>query len=319
MRLMWLYEILLKEADAEHPISTNALIERLWSTHGIRLHRVTLTKDLELLRESGIDIVTTRTKGYNYHIGERLFELGEVKLLIDAVEASKFITKRRTKVLEKKLTTLVSMYQAESLKRSLYNCEKVKSENEQGMKVVDAIHAAINTGKKISFYYTDYSIKRRRILKNHHKPYIVSPYQLICNGDFYYLVGFNHQREKVNVFRVDRIAKEPEVLLEAAEPMPEEFDLSRYTKQVFRMYATDDPVEVTLRCQADVMKGLVDKFGPRVWTRPVSDQEFVARVSVCTSPTFYAWVFQWGGKVRITEPKFVAEEYQRMLRGQVEE
>lgn len=316
-RLVWILQILMRETDEEHPMSTTDLIRRMRRLHKDVIHRITLTKEIDTLRELGFDIGMTRTQSYNYYLKSRTFDMAELKLLIDAVEASKFITPRRTKALEKKLTSLVSVYQSVSLKRNLYNSNKIKSENEFGMDVVDTIHTAINEGKQISFRYIAYSIKCRRVLKNNRSPYFVSPYRLIWNGDYYYLVGYNHQREQVNVFRVDRIEAGAKVLDEDAVPCPESFDLSRYTKEVFRMFSTDDPVDVTLRCDLSVMNGFVDRFGTRAQVTPLDESTFLAKVSVCTSPTFYSWVFQWGGKVEILEPEPVAGEFQRMLAGQI--
>lgn len=319
LRLLCIFLLLLSEADAEHPMSTYELIDRLWERFHIKVHRMTIPKDLELLKEVGCEVVTVRTKGHNFYIANRPFELAELKLMIDAVEASRFITPSKTKMLEKKLISFASIHQAQNLERGLLYFDKVKSENIQGMMVVDSIHKAINSGRQISFYYSDYSIKRRKVLKNGRKPYVVSPYKLIWNGDYYYLVGWNHQREQVNVFRVDRIVREPEILKADSYPLPKKFDLTRYTTQVFRMYANEDPVEVALLCDASVMKGMIDKFGPRINTNPISENQFIARVSVCTSPTFYSWVFQWDGKIQIVEPQSIVDEYQERLRRQIKQ
>ena len=190
----------------------------------------------------------------------------------------------------------------------------MKSGNEKGYYIVDAINEAINTGKQISLFYTDFDANKQVILRNDGKPYTVSPYTLIWNGDYYYLVGWYHEKGRVSIFRVDRILTQPEILEENAVPMPADFDISRYTSEVFRMYDTEKIRTVTLCCENEVMKGVIDRFGPDVPVRAKNKTHFITKVNVCTSPTFYAWVFQWCGAVKITAPKSVVTEYQEMLK-----
>ena len=178
--------------------------------------------------------------------------------------------------------------------------------------IVDAINEAINAGKQISFFYTDFDSKKKQILRNDGKPYIVSPYTLIWNGDFYYLVGWNHEQEETRTYRVDRILQRPDILKDDAHPVPKDFDIARYTKEVFRMYDNDEPEEVTLLCHNEVMKGVLDKFGMDIRVKKADADHFRTKVMVCTSPTFYSWVFQWGGNVKIEGPEDAAAEYRKM-------
>ena len=127
------------------------------------------------------------------------------------------------------------------------------------------------------------------------------------------MVGWNHEQEMIRTYRVDRIQNSPLILLDEAEPMPDDFDISRYTKEVFRMYETQELVKVTLVCENSVMKGVVDQFGMGVKVKKVDDEHFMTTVKVCTSPTFYAWVFQWGGKIRIEGPVDVRSQFNEMV------
>lgn len=318
LRILYLYQILLRHSDADHPISTKELIDMMETYHQIRLHRTTIPKYIELLNDSGFEIMEIRSREKKYYLNDRLFELPEVKLLIDAVQSSKFISKDKSQELISKLMALTSEANAAKLKRNLYVTGRIKSDNEKGYYIVEAINEAINDGKQISFYYTDYNAQKERFLKNEGRPYIVSPYTLVWDGDFYYVLGLNHARNQVNTFRVDRISKQPVILDETAAPAPESLNLADYSREVFRMYDTEKPVEVSLLCENNLMKHLIDHFGLDVETEIVDDSHFRARVLVCTSPTFYRWVFGWCGRMKIEYPPSVLEEYRRMARAALE-
>ena len=243
----------------------------------------------------------------------------ELKILIDAVESSKFITEKKSRVLVEKLLKLTSETSAAKLKRNLHTSGRVRSANEKGYYIVDAINEAINAGKQVSFFYTEFDGRKKQVLRNDGRPYIVTPFTLIWNGDYYYMVGWNHEQEEIRTYRVDRILKTPDILREDAHPVPEDFDVARYTREDFRMYDNEEPEEVTLLCHNEVMKGVIDKFGMDIMVKKAGPDHFRTKVKVCTSPTFYSWVFQWGGKVRIEEPENVKEEYQEMVRKSMEE
>lgn len=178
---------------------------------------------------------------------------------------------------------------------------------------MDAINEAIDAKRKISFRYADYDGNKQRILKHDGKPYIMSPYSLIWDGDYYYVIGHCDSHDKIQTFRLDRIDRPPEVLDEVMEPAPDDFDLAQYYKTVFRMYDTDEPQQVALLCENHVMKAIIDNFGLDVDTTVVDAAHFQANVTVCTSPTFYRWVFGGNGAVKILGPEQVKVEYREML------
>lgn len=314
LRILYMYQLLLKYTDQDHPLTTNQIRALMEKEHGLTMHRTTVSSDVELLNYAGYPIHVKRSRANKYYLEEGQFQLAELKVLIDAVESSKFITEKKSAELVEKLTRLTSETNAEDLKRHLYPSGRVKSGNEKGYYIVDAINSAINSGKRISFLYTDYNMKKQQILRNEGNPYTVSPYALVWNGDYYYLVGWYHEKERMNTFRVDRILTQPTVLKEDAEPQPEDFDISKYTREVFRMYDTQETAEVTLLCDSSVMRGIIDKFGEDVRIRARDESHFAATVSVCPSPTFYGWVFQWGGLIKIEGPADVKEGYFEMAR-----
>ena len=313
LRVLYLYQLLLHHTDPDHPLSTNQIRSLMLKEHGISMHRTTLPVDVALLQAAGIPIHARRSRVMLYHMEETRFELAELKLLIDAVISSKFITEKKSRVLTDKLAGLTSKMNASNLKRNLHITGRAKSGNEKGYYIVDAVNEAINSKRQISFLYTDFDAEKQRILRNDGEPYTVSPYTLIWNGDYYYLVGWYHEKERITVFRVDRILMQPDILPEPAMPAPEDFDISRYTSEVFRMYDTEKTRTVTLACDNSIMKGIIDTFGMDVPVKYKNKSQFSVKVDVCTSPTFYSWVFQWEGRVKILAPKSVAAEYREML------
>lgn len=312
LRLLYLYQMLIQHTDPEHPMSTNEIRVRMEKEHGITMHRTTLPSDVALLQAAGVPIQSHRTNVMLYYMEEARFELAELKILIDAVESSKFITEKKSRALVDKLTMLTSDTNAVALKRNLHTAGRVRSGNEKGYYIVDAINEAINNRKRITLFYTDFDEKKRLVLRNNGNPYTVSPYTLIWNGDYYYLVGWYHEKERVTVFRVDRILSQPVILDEKAYPQPKGFNVSHYTNEVFRMYDTEEIKKVTLCCENHVMKAVIDVFGMDIKVKKKDRTHFMTKVSVCASPTFYGWVFQWGGAVTITAPEEVVEEFRGM-------
>ncbi len=313
LRIMYMYQLLLKYSDEEHPLTTNQIRELMEKEHGISMHRTTVPKDVDLLIAAGFPIQIHRARANQYYLEEGRFELPELKVLIDAVESSKFITEKKSRALVEKLISLTSETNAAKLKRNLHTSGRARSDNEKGYYIIDAINEAINARRKISLFYTDYDGEKKQILRNEGRPYIVSPYMLVWNGDYYYLVGYYHEKERVRTFRVDRILSQPAIIEEDAIPVPEDFDIAKYTKEVFRMYDTEELKEVTLLCENSIMKGVIDQFGVDIPVKKIDDEHFRIKVNVCTSPTFYSWVFQWEGRCKIQGPQETVQEYQEKL------
>lgn len=311
-RILYLMKILLEQTDEEHPLTTNQLIDILKSEYEISVHRTTLTKDIAALQEFGLDVVCIKSTQSKYFVGSRNFELPELKLLVDAVESSKFITAKKSDELIAKIHTLTSPGQIAKLKRNNYVVDRIKPENEQIYYIVDAINDAINEGKQISFQYYDYSGLKKKVLKNKGEIYKLSPYKLLWSGDYYYVIGYSEKKGKVINFRVDRIAATPMILKEQALPMPKDFDLENFTKEVFFMFSGNEVV-VDLRCDNSLMKTMVDRFGEDVKTLAYDMTSFRIITEVSTSPTFFGWVFGFGGKVQILGPESVKEQYKQMV------
>lgn len=178
--------------------------------------------------------------------------------------------------------------------------------------IVDTINDAINEGKKISFQYYDYTGLKKKVLKNKGEVYTISSYHLVWNDDFYYVIGYSEKRQKIVTFRVDRIATQPEILPAEAISAPSDFDIAEYTKQVFFMY-DGEMVTVDLHCDNSLMKTIIDRFGEDVKTIAYDMTSFRVLAEVSASPTFFGWVFGFGGKVQILGPENVKEQYQQMV------
>lgn len=305
--LKYLYE----NTDENHAVSTPELV-RIFQAEDAHANRKTIKDDIDVLIGEGFDIVTVRSRNNSFFLGSRRFELPEIRLLIDAVSASRFITPEKSAALIGKLTGMVSRMQAEKLRRHMYSADHVKSDNRQIYYIVDAITDAINEGKKIRFQYFDYNGDKEKCLRHDGAEYSVSPYALVCDDSLYYMCGYSDARQMVVSFRVDRMCN-TEIKEENAVPLSEGFSMDDYVRQQFHMFA-GDKTEVVLECQDDMMKYIIDQFGEEVETWKVSEDTFRAKVSVADSPTFYGWVFPFEGKIQIAEPEEIREKYRQMVK-----
>lgn len=311
-RILYIKKILEERTDEEHPLSTNQILDILKNEYDISAHRVTLTKDIAALQEFGMDIVVIHSTQSKYFVASRQFELPELKLLIDAVESSRFITVKKSNALIEKIHTMTSEGQVAKLKRNNYVVNRIKPDNEQIYYIIDAINEAINTGKQISFQYYDYTGLKKKELKNKGEIYKLSPYKLLWSGDYYYVIGYSEKKEKVINFRVDRIAATPEILDKDILPMPDDFDIENFTKEVFFMFP-GEKVKVDLRCDNSLMKTMVDRFGEDVTTLAYDMTSFRIQTEVSASPTFFGWLFGFNGKVQILAPDSLKEQYKQMI------
>ena len=311
LRPLYLAKILYEQTDEEHYLTTVQLINILEEKYGISAHRQTIKSEIELLRKFGIEIEEVKSVQNRYNICSREFENSELKLLIDAVESAKFITARKSKELVAKLSSLAGDYGAEKLKRNVCCEGRIKSDNERIYIIVDTINEAINEGKKISFPYFQYNVKKQHQLKHDGEAYVLSPLHLVWNGDFYYLVGVAEDNTIRN-FRVDRIAKCPTILKENSSQAPEDFNIDDYINTTFRMFNAEH-TDVELLCDNDVIDSIIDRFGENIKITEAATENFKITVNVATSHIFYSWIFGFGGKVKILGPDAVREEYVAML------
>ena len=306
--LLLLRQYLYQQTDEQHPASVTDILA-FWQQHGIQAGRKSVYTDIELLQYAGMDIVCVKSSQNKYFVGQRLFELPELKLLVDAVESSRFITEKKSTALIKKLGHLTSTAQAEQLNRRIYMGGTPKPENESIYYNVDTIHNAVQKKQQITFQYFEYTPKKEKVLKHDGYKYRFSPYAMIWNRDCYYAVGWSEKHGKIAQFRVDRMtAVEP---LEHTAVQTLDFDPAEYVRKVFGMYP-DNLCTVELLCDNEVMRSVIDRFGENVQTETVDEQHFRATVEVAPSPPFFSWVFTFSGKIRIVSPAAVLEEMRDM-------
>lgn len=315
-RLLYIRHILETETDENHKLSVSDLTVKL-ENMGIEGKRRAILSDIEMLQEFGIDIICEPGKPNRYFIGLRTLELPELKLLIDAVQSSAFITERKSRQLSEKLSSIASNYQAEALRRHLYTEKVVKSKNESIYYTVDLVNTAINSDVDISFQYFEYTPEKEKILKHDGQVYTVSPYGLWWNHDRYYLIGFSKTHAKICTFRVER-AEHIKLLEQKRVPAPTAFDVSDYARQRFHMYDLP-PCQMQLLCTNEMMRHIVDRFGEDVQTQREGLNHFTAEIETAPSPPFFAWVFQFNGKIKIISPREIKQEYSNMVNMALEE
>lgn len=316
LRPLYLAKILYEQTDEEHYLTTAQLMQILEENYGIKSHRQTIKAEIELLRQFGLEIEEVKSTQNRYNLYGRYFDVPELKLLIDSVASSKFITHGKSEELVGKLSTLASAHSADSIRRNV-TCEgRIKPDNEKIYFIVDAINQAINENKKISFQYFRYNVKKEKRLKNNGEPYVITPLHLVWNGDYYYMVGVYDYKQRLGSFRVDRIAKCPAILKDEGTPPPEGFDINEYINTTFRMYNSEH-AEVELICDNDVMDAIIDRFGEDVTTYANDLNSFRAVVNIAVSHIFYSWVFGFGGKVKIKSPENVRNKYIELLQNAI--
>lgn len=312
LRPLYLAKILYERTDEDHYLTTAQLMKILKEEYGINSHRQTIKSDIDVLTKFGMEIEEIKSTQNRYNAFGRKFDQAELKLLIDAVESSKFITQSKSDALVEKLGTLTSNYRAQELNRNISVEGRIKPSNEKVYLIVETINEAINKRKKISFECFKYNVKKEKKLKRD-EPYIITPLHLVWNGDYYYMIGVYDYQNRLGTFRVDRINKIPTILKEDGIPAPEGFDLNQYLNTTFRMFSSQHE-EVELICANELMDAIIDRFGEEVVTYAHDMESFRAVVDVAVSHVFYSWVFGFCGKVKIKRPEIVKNKYYEMVR-----
>ena len=309
IKILYLMKILLENTDDLHGLTLDEITEKL-SAYGIDAERKTLYDDFEVLRTFGMDIDKQKEgKIVRYYVLSRSFELPELKLLVDAVQASKFITHKKSLELIQKLEKFSSTYQAQRLNRQVYVSNRIKAMNESIYYAVDEIHEAISANKKISFQYFHWNEKKERILSHNGKNYSVSPFALTWDDENYYMIAYDSEADKIKHFRVDKMQK-LNVLSEARDGLEafKDFDMALYSKKTFGMYGGEEQ-SVTIRCKNELAGVIIDRFGKDTVFTNLTDQSFEFHVKVAVSPTFLSWLMTFGSDMKIMSPESVKKAY----------
>lgn len=314
LKLLYLLKILTEQTDEQHPMPMPVLLEKL-KAEEISAERKSIYSDINCLIDFGVDIVFDPAKGNGgYYLASRDFELPELKLLVDAVCASRFITKSKSAQLIGKIEKLASRYEAVQLQRQVYAAEQIKHENESIYYHVDAIHTAIHENRQISFQYLEWNLQKKLVARKGGMQYRISPWALMWNDENYYLIGYDAQAAMLKHFRVDKIG--PIEMLQERREGEEVFkkcDLSAYSAKTFGMYGGEETM-VTLNFPNSLVGVVLDRFGKDVSLRKLPDDRFAVHVKVMVSRQFYGWLAGIGKEVRVTAPETVREGYRGYLR-----
>ena len=311
--ILFLRQILLEETDEDHALTAGDLAERLFARYEISANRKTIYADIERLRSSGLKIEQVKGDRFGYYVAERDFSLPELKLLVDAVQASKFITSQKSQDLIRKLEKLTGKGNARALQRQVYIYNRPKAGNERIFQNVDKIHSAIYGDRRIRFVYCEWNTARRLVPRKGGKPYLVSPWSLTWDDENYYLVAYEEESGKIKHYRVDKM-QDMAILPEARQgkELFEDFDLAAFSMKTFGMFGGRDET-VTLRCRDNMAGVMIDRFGQDLMMAPKGDGSFTVHVLVSVSPQFYGWIAGLGGQVKIEGPDRVREDFAAFL------
>ena len=313
LKILYVMELLLRNSDEGHPVSINQILIYL-AEHGITAERKSIYDDIESLRHYGLDIVqTSLNRSYGYYVATRDFELPELKLLVDSVQSSKFITHKKTASLIKKIEMLASVHEAQLLQRQVYVSGRVKTMNESIYYNVDAIHNGISQNRKIRFKYFEFTVDKKRRYRKDGALYEVSPFALTWDNENYYLIAYDSTSACIKHYRVDKMTEittsdEERDGSEAYEAL----DLATYTRKVFGMFAGDE-ISVRLRFENHLVGAVLDRLGQETIIIPDTGSHFTVTASVVTSPQFFAWVFGFGKDAEILSPQSIVRNMEIQL------
>lgn len=314
LKVLFIMNYLLKNSDEKHPVTTKQLLDDL-ERHGIAAQRKAIYDDLEALRWYGLDIQKVgsgQTAGY--YIASRDFELPELKLLVDSVQSSKFITHKKTTTLIKKIEELASTYDAQLLQRQVYVTNRIKTMNESIYYNVDAIHSGISQNKKIQFKYFEFTVEKKRRFRKDGAFYVVSPFVLAWDDENYYMIAYDTASESIRHYRVDKMTNisTTDEDRDGAEVF-KELDVAVYARKMFGMFSGEE-AQVTMRFSNHLVGAVLDRLGQDASIVPDGDEHFTVTAGVVVSPQFFAWVCGFGKSAWITAPDSVVEKMKEHVR-----
>ena len=306
LKLMYLLKILKENTDETHGITMQEIIQQL-DRYGIRAERKALYTDFDSLARLGYEIEREKSDKYYYKLLTRDLDLTELKILVDAVQASKFLTQKRAENLIRKLEDQTSRYHRKDLQRQVYVVDRVSSRNEEVFDSIDCIHRAISENRKIRFQYRKWSERKKFEFTG--KNYLISPWYLCWNDENYYLIAYDTEAGKIKHYRVDRMSKPliTEEKRDGAEQL-EHISLPEYTRKLFGMYGGEEK-RITIRIPSELSGVMIDRFGENLSIRPDNEQEnyAIVHIQVAFSQQFIGWLLGLGPEVEVISPSEVRE------------
>jgi len=313
-KLPILAKLLLEKSDENHPISMAEMLAEL-ERWGIGAERKSIYDDMDQLEELGLDIQHRGGKDGGWFIGAREFELAELKLLVDAVQSSRFLTEKKSAALIKKLEGLASVHQARQLQRQVYVDRRIKTMNESIFYSVDKLHSAIAANRIITFHYFEYNTKKERVLRHDGARYRVTPLGLIWDNENYYLAAWDEKQGQLRHYRVDKMVDI--VIAGASGGGHDDWDPEGYASRHFGMYS-GKPCQLKLRCSAAMAGVVIDRFGRDVMLVPEEEGHFTVTVDLVVSPPFWGWLFGLGTEVEVLSPQWAVDEFRDRLKALLE-
>ena len=312
IKLLVLYDILLRETDEEHALSTDEIVEKLHEK-GIGVARKVLPGDIALLNKYGFEVLLYKKRSYYYYVAYRKFDVAELRVLIDAVQAANFISEAHTIDLAKRLAGLAGAHSAEEMGRRFVCYDTVKKNSGNIFYYTDKIERAIEERKKVSFRYFSLNYRGEKVYRREGRRYIVNPVVLVCDNDNYYLVCYDDKHDGMANYRLDRMDELAEEDMPIAEREEyRDFNQHTYRRQAFSMYA-GEPTDVCLIVEEPLVEEMFDKFGMNIKLMPYGDGKYRLVVRVQMSPAFFRWVAGSLGKIRVDGPTQVLEEFARYI------
>lgn len=305
LRLLYIIDIFTKKSDEEHPLTANEIINILYDEYGVTCERKTVYECIESLNRYGYDIIKSSSPR-GYFMTPYVFELPELRLIIDAVQSANFISAKKSKQLLEKLGRFTSEYQYKRIEKQVYIDNRNKCDNENIFYIIDTLDFAIRKRRQVEVVY-----HRRRVVDGRHAEYeekemTINPYALIWANDHYYLIGNYSKYDNLIHLRIDRL-KSVTVTDETARhfsevsPYRTSFDTADYSNKHLSMFSGDiKPVD--LICSDEIIEDFIDKFGEKCSMVPFDDEHFRAKISVAVTDGLVSWVMQYGDKIKVKGP-----------------
>ena len=312
IKILYLMRVFLEQTDEEHPMSVKELITYL-NNLGISAERKTVYDDIETLRNFGMDILNRREKPAGFYLASREFELPELKLLVDAVQSSRFITSRKSRQLIGKLESLASVYEARQLRRQVFVENRIRTMNESVYYSIDEIQRALNEDRQISFQYREWTVEKELRLKKNGERYLVSPWGLVWQNENYYLVAYDEKCEKVKHYRVDKILQiQIENQPRDGKEIFKNYDTGELTSRTFGMFGGREET-ICLEAHNRLVGVVLDRFGRDIMIHRKDSEHFKTLIRVNVSGQFFGWIASLGPDAVIASPEEVREEYREFL------
>ncbi len=312
LKLYYLSKIMLEKTDDDHALTMPQIMREL-EHYDVSAERKSIYTDFQDMTDKmGIEIIKEQIgRETYYHVGDREFEVAEVKLLIDAIQSSKFITQTKSRELITKIKKLVSEHQARQLQRQVYINDRVKNMNESVYYTVDDVYTAINQNKKIRFKYYKWNIQKKLIPKHNGEWVVVSPWALTWDDENYYMVAFDDLEHKIKHYRVDKMMSiSVEDSMREGKEVFKNFDMAVYSKATFGMFG-GQKTKVHIQFPNSMCGVFIDRFGKEINFRTVDEETSMLAVDVAVSYQFFGWIFSLGKNVKVTGPKEVVEQMQK--------